>query len=92
MTTQTQEPREWTVAVSVDEQDGHTRAAARLVWDKRDVTGVGVARCNPSDRDVPIIGDELAVARALSDLSHRLLKLTARDIEDVTHEHVVSLH
>ncbi|MGP4057300.1 DUF1876 domain-containing protein [Mycobacterium sp. 4D054] len=92
MTTAIPEPKKWTVGVSVDEQDGETRATARLVWDEREVTGVGLARRNPNDRDVPVIGDELAVARALSDLAQRLLALTARDIEDVTHEHVVSLH
>lgn len=83
--------RDWTVGVSVDEQDHQTCATAWLVWDDEDITGIGVARCNPSDRDVPAIGDELAVARALSDLARRLLKATARDIERVTHEHVVSL-
>lgn len=84
-------PKEWTVGVCVDEHDDDTRATAWLVWDERDVTGVGQAKRNPADRDVPSIGDELAVARALSDLSRRLLALTAADIESVTHEHVVSL-
>jgi hypothetical protein len=35
---------------------------------------------------VPEIGDELAVARALSDLGHRLLVTTAGDIQQVTGE------
>ncbi|OAN39890.1 DUF1876 domain-containing protein [Mycolicibacterium iranicum] len=91
MTESRSQPREWAVGVCVDEHDDHTHATAWLVWDDRDVTGVGLARRNPEDQDVPAIGDELAVARALSDLSRRLLALTAQDIESVTHEHVVSL-
>ncbi|QYN20311.1 dsRBD fold-containing protein [Amycolatopsis sp. DSM 110486] len=40
------------------------------------------------DRDVPEIGDELAAARALSELAQRLLEVAAGDIEGVTHEPV----
>ncbi|MDI2125589.1 DUF1876 domain-containing protein [Yinghuangia seranimata] len=43
--------------------------------------GWGTARKNPADRDVPQIGDELAAARALSDLAHRLLTVASDDIE-----------
>jgi hypothetical protein len=35
---------------------------------------------------VPKIGDELAVARALSELSHLLLDVAARDIEQSSGE------
>jgi hypothetical protein len=34
---------------------------------------------------VPEIGDELAAARALSELSHNLLDAAAADIEKITH-------
>jgi len=44
-----------------------------------------VARCSPSDQNVPEIGDELATARALSELAHKLLDTAAKDIEAVTH-------
>jgi hypothetical protein len=47
--------------------------------------GVGLARLNPADLDVPEIGDELATARALSELSHHLLDAAAGDLEQVTH-------
>ena len=56
------------------------------------MSGTGTARLNPSDRDVPEIGDELATSRALSDLAHRLLHAAAEDIEDLTHEKVRHLH
>ena len=35
-------------------------------------TGHGRARLNPADREVAKIGVEIAVARALSDLAHKL--------------------
>ena len=42
------------------------------------------ANRNPVDPDVPEIGDELAVARALGNLSERLLHRTERDISGIT--------
>jgi Domain of unknown function (DUF1876) len=72
----------WTVQVDIDEHEGRTRAVARLRTDEtQSLAGTGLARLNPADRDVPRIGDELAVARALSELSHLLLDVAARDIE-----------
>jgi Domain of unknown function (DUF1876) len=72
----------WTVQVQIDEHEGSTRAVARLrIDDAESLAGTGLARLNPQDRDVPRIGDELAVARALSELSHRLLDVAAGDIE-----------
>jgi Domain of unknown function (DUF1876) len=78
--------KRWTVAIEIDEQDGRTRAVARLDAGAAELTGVGLARRSPEDRDVPQIGDELAVARALSELSHQLLDATAADIERITHQ------
>jgi hypothetical protein len=81
--------KRWTVDVFVDEEDGHTYAEARLhTNDKTHLVGVGRARLNPADRDIPEIGDELAAARALNDLAHRLLIAATADIEAVTHEPV----
>ena len=42
-----------------------------------------MARLNPHDPDVPEIGDELAAARALSDLAHVLLEAAADDLSGV---------
>jgi hypothetical protein len=78
--------KRWNVAIDIDEHDGRTRAVARLSTATTDLTGIGLARLSPEDRDVPQIGDELAVARALSELSHHLLDATAADIERVTHQ------
>ena len=76
--------------MSIDEHEGHTRAKARLRWRDKESVGVGMARLNPADRNVTEIGDELAVARALSDLAKRMMAETAHDIEAVTHQPVTS--
>jgi hypothetical protein len=82
-----QETKRWNILVEIDEDDGRTRAIARLESDRSgQLVGAGTARCNPDDRDVPQIGDELALARALSELSHCLLDAAAQDIEGVTHQ------
>ncbi|MDN3351441.1 DUF1876 domain-containing protein [Actinomadura sp. DC4] len=79
----------WSVDVYLSEHEGETHAEARLTTrDSEVLHGRGQARCNPTDWDVPEIGAELATARALSDLAHRLLDTAAVDIEAVTHEHV----
>ncbi|HSI93051.1 MAG TPA: DUF1876 domain-containing protein [Jiangellaceae bacterium] len=81
--------KRWTVDVYIDEHEDTTRAEARLrTRDDTQLTGVGTAHRNPSDVDVPEIGDELAVARALGELSRKLLRTAAEDIEDVTHQPV----
>lgn len=80
-----EEVKRWTVTVDIDEHDGRTRARARLhTRDTDRLVGVGLAHVNPADQDVPEIGDEIAVARALSDLGTRLLQSAAEDITAVT--------
>jgi Rv2632c-like len=82
--------RRWSVDVFVGEDDGFTYAEAALQDDLgNQILGTGRARLNPTDPDVPEIGDEIAVARALSDLGHRLLSTAAADLATVTHEPVV---
>lgn len=78
---------EWSVRLSVSERDGDTEAEARLLMSEgADLTGHGSARRHPADQNVTKIGEELAVARALSDLAHRLLHEATADVEAVTHE------
>ncbi|GAA4790916.1 DUF1876 domain-containing protein [Actinomycetospora chlora] len=76
---------EWTASIHIDEQDERTHAVARLhTRDATALEGHGTARRHPADRDVPEIGAELAVARALADLQHRLLDAAIGDIEQAT--------
>jgi Domain of unknown function (DUF1876) len=81
-----QAKKRWNMTIEIDEHDGRTRATARLDAGAVELTGVGLARLSPEDQDVPQIGDELAVARALSELAHQLLDATAMDIERITHQ------
>jgi hypothetical protein len=74
--------KHWSVDVYIGVEDGRTSAEARLqTGDATQLRGYGVARLNPADEDVPEIGDEVAVARALSDLGHRVLLAAAADIQ-----------
>ena len=70
--------KRWTVAIEIDEHDGHTRAKARLGWRDQTAVGIGMARLDPDDRKVADIGDELAAARALADLARRMMAATKR--------------
>jgi hypothetical protein len=88
--------KHWTVDIYLSEEIGEvsavTHAEARLhTQDPTDLRGHGHARKHPKDANVPEIGDELAAARALSDLAHQLLHAAADDIQGVTHEPVVRL-
>jgi hypothetical protein len=79
--------KSWSVKIVIDEHENQTRATARLQAENRaEMEGVGLARLNPADSDVPESGDELATARALADLAHQLIEVTAADIEKVTKE------
>jgi Domain of unknown function (DUF1876) len=79
--------RNWSVDITITERDGRTHARARLhTADATALEATGTARLNPTDRDVPEIGEELAAARALSALAHQLLDTAADDIEGVTHK------
>ncbi|MER5419025.1 DUF1876 domain-containing protein [Streptosporangium roseum] len=79
------EAKQWTVQIYITEEGDDTSARAVLsTRDKTHMTGVGHARRNPADQPAPEIGDELAVARALSDLGNRLLTVTSEDIAQFT--------
>lgn len=75
--------REWHAKVFLFEQDGQTRADAVLDTGENELHGYGAARCHPGESDIPEIGDELAVGRALTDLGRKLIGLTADDLEGV---------
>ena len=82
----------WTVQVTLDEEGDDTLADAALsVENKGELRGRGMSRRNPHDESEPRIGDELATARALSDLAHQLLATAASDIESKTHVPAKSL-
>ncbi|MEU7909222.1 DUF1876 domain-containing protein [Actinoplanes sp. NPDC049118] len=73
------------ITISEHEDERRTRAVAVLRTDARSpLRGEGEARRRPSDTEVPEIGDELATARALADLTYKLMDVTVGDIEQFT--------
>jgi hypothetical protein len=77
--------KRWTVDIYIDEHEEtrRTRAEARLhTGDPTDVRGVGTSSRNPRDTEVPEIGDELAVARALADLADHLHAAARLDVAE----------
>ena len=81
--------KQWRVDLMLGGEDGRTYAEARLVAEVGDrLMGLGRAQVSPDDYDVPEIGDEIAVARALSNIGTRLLDTASADIAAVTSEHV----
>ena len=71
----------WRVGIAFEESEDRTRADAVLEFADQRFHGWGQAKRNASDPNVPVIGEELAAARALSDLSHQLVDAAAARIE-----------
>jgi hypothetical protein len=81
MTTATMS-KTWTIEIRFDEDADHCHGMAVLRTSTgRELRGHGSARRNPVDRPVPRIGEEVAGARALSNLAHELLEFAASEIE-----------
>jgi uncharacterized protein DUF1876 len=76
--------KRWQMDIFIAEEGGRTTAEARLTTDDHAiVVGRGSARVRGQDRDIPRIGDEIAVARALGDLSRHLLSVAQTDLEAI---------
>jgi hypothetical protein len=71
----------WRIEVVFTEDADRTRADAVLEFAGERFHGFGQARRAPEDPNVPVIGEELAAARGLSDLSHQLMEAAAARIE-----------
>ncbi|MFC3996893.1 DUF1876 domain-containing protein [Nocardiopsis sediminis] len=81
--------KRWNVDILVSEETegDRSRTMAEVGLDADDGTslrGHGMAQKNPIDSDVPEIGDELAVSRALADLARQLRLAASEDISDNT--------
>ena len=71
----------WRADVAFTEDVDRTRADAILEVAGQRFHGFGQAKRASEDPSIPVIGEELAAARALSDLSHQLLEAAAERIE-----------
>ena len=68
------------IEITFDEDGVHTVARASIAIRGVRLFAAGRASRNPADTDVPIVGEELAAARALSDLAHQLVEAAAEAI------------
>ncbi|HLF40151.1 MAG TPA: DUF1876 domain-containing protein [Acidimicrobiia bacterium] len=75
------ETREFSMDVVVDEDAERTEAKVLLRLGQREFAAWGRARRNPEDPNVPVIGEELALARAMNEMAHRLVEAAADAIE-----------
>ncbi len=64
-----------TVTVAIDEQHGRTHARVELYWGTKQLAGSGVAYRHPADHWPGEDRQELATARALSDLADQVAAL-----------------
>ena len=76
------------VKITVRHHDDHTKAKAHLHWRYADLVGVGDVEIDPDDDYPKRVGEELAVARALTHLTRQLFVTSAGDIASVTGEDV----
>jgi hypothetical protein len=63
------------VTLAIDEHRGRTYAKVELRWGSSHLAGLGVAYRHPADYLVSKTGQELATARALSDLADQVTAL-----------------
>jgi len=76
----------WGLEFRFEEEDQKTVAVATLTVGKRTLKTRGTARRSPTDPNLPRVGEDLAVARALSQLAHDLVSDAAARLEAVTHQ------
>ena len=76
----------WNLEIVFTQDDRATRADVVLDVSGHHHHGWGTARRDPEDRDVPVIGEEIAAARALIRLAHQLLGAAESDIEQIEHQ------
>lgn len=67
-----------------EKDEARTKAFVTLRAGRRTLLANGTARRNPVDPDLPQVGEDLAVARALSKLAHELLSDAVSQLEAVT--------
>ncbi|HJQ48048.1 MAG TPA: dsRBD fold-containing protein [Amycolatopsis sp.] len=75
-------PGRWTMNVVLDSDSGTTRARLELAAaGGTRFVGIGLVRGGPRGVHLPEVAEELALARAFSDLTEELLEAVASDIE-----------
>lgn len=76
-----------TLALHLSEDETETMAQAVLNLRGDHFEAVGRARRNPVDPPMPVIGEELAIARAMQDLTGQVMEAARNKIEQfLVHE------
>jgi hypothetical protein len=76
---------DWHIDIQFDEDETHTHATVRArLGDDDELMAIGDAFRNPRDISQPMIGEEIAAARALIALGTDLLHRAGARIEAVT--------
>ena len=81
----------WTAEITFTEDEDRTRADAHMRAAERQWHGWGTSRRNPTDPDVPVVGEELAAGRALGSLSDQLIEAAGFGVAEFE-GHPVRLH
>jgi len=63
------------------EDEDHTEVRVTIQLREVEMTGFGMARRNPKDPNMPTVGEELAMSRALHDLADQLRQVAGLQIE-----------
>ncbi len=71
-----------TLTIHIAEDMDDTMAHAQLFLRGDHFESVGRARRNPVDPPMPVIGEELAIARALQELTGQVMEAAQRKISD----------
>ncbi len=74
--------RDITLSIHVTEDDTDTVATTVLDLRGDHFEAEGSARRNPADPPTPVIGEELAIARALAKLQHQIMEAARAKIEE----------
>ena len=69
------------IDISIDEDESDTRVHALLTLGSDHFEATGRARRNPHDKPMPVVGEELATARALSSLALQVMEAAQHKIE-----------
>ena len=73
--------QELDIHVHIDEDTDQTLAFLELNLRGEHFEATGRARRNPNDRPMPVVGEELAVARALTGLTNQIMEAAQTKIE-----------
>ena len=73
--------RDYMLQIHLKEDDTTTVVHAVLDVGKDHFASMGKARRNPNDPQIPEIGEELAIARALQDLTWKVMESAQAKIE-----------